>query len=170
MARLSDRYVVQMVGDDRAVLVDDKTAQEHIFQLDLIILSGIISDLARPGEDPSIAKTAAFQIPRAVLSPFSFYLGYFHGHSKFKEEGVMPKELFNDRYQMEYVNGRAVLRDLQNKVETVLPLAQASLNSLLHELEDRGQDYNTIGDIELPSLLTPNLSFTLGYYFMLSPM
>lgn len=35
MTRLSDRYVVQRVGDDQLVLVDDSSGQEFVLPLDL---------------------------------------------------------------------------------------------------------------------------------------
>lgn len=73
MARISASLVVQFVDGDRAVLVDDRTGLEEVFDLDMDTIRDLLD--VTPG-DP--IELGGITVPPDSVTKFVFYVGYFY--------------------------------------------------------------------------------------------
>ena len=94
MARLDDRFLVQMIGEFSVVLVDSDTGQEVVFHLTSEDLGRVLRELKTPAENfPDMRRVTGREslsdnslavsvfVPDTIVSELAFWLGYFYSRS-----------------------------------------------------------------------------------------
>lgn len=94
MARLDERYLIQMIEPMSVVLVDDYTSEELVLDLVSRDMTRVLKELETPTENyPDMRRVTGREslsdnsnpisifVPDSVVKSLSFWLGYFYGRS-----------------------------------------------------------------------------------------